>query len=563
MSARFHVQEFRVPLMKAVLRPPTEPLVAVSQFHLDMGVQYLAGGAASRLPVLLRAQVLPRRVAAIEGFEEFTFGNGQVTEGIVRRGIREFDDEEERAEGDETPPPRRRPAPALHQREALTLEAAGTARATITRLPPSSMPRDVLAELEFRDPNGEVQTVSTRVPLWPSAYQVGLRPESWAASRERLRADIAVVDVRGKPMAAVPVEVDLFERNFYSSRKRLVGGFYAYEHVEETRRLGPLCRGRTDAKGLLACEGKPPVDGRLVIQASVVDPAGHRAAANHVVWVARSNDWWFDVGDSDRIDLLPERRRYEPGDTARLQVRMPFREATALITVERDGVIEARVVPLSPAGPVIEVPIHGSYAPNVFVSALVVRGRVGSAADRAHRSGPPRQAGRRGDQGRLASLRPPGLGVTGPERLSHAREGAGAHRRAHPGWAAAAGGQRSGRRGRGRGLARAPAQSKLESPRRDDAPALPRRVNGHGPDAWSASVTSGSRLCPRAAAAGASRRASCSAPALLEEPRDARRQWGCRRRRALNDSITSFRIVAVASAERGSAPARHRSGPRT
>ena len=44
--------------------------------------------------------------------------------------------------------------------------------------------------------------------------------------------------------------------------------------------------------------------------------------------------------------MLPEKKRYEPGETARLQVRMPFREATALVAVEREGVIATQVVTL-------------------------------------------------------------------------------------------------------------------------------------------------------------------------------------------------------------------------
>src|SRR4029079_18446724 len=78
-----------------------------------------------------------------------------------------------------------------------------------------------------------------------------------------------------------------------------------------------------------------------------------------------------------RIDVLPERRRYEPGETARFQVRMPFREATALVTLGREGVGTTRVVRLSGAEPVIELPVDAGWAPNVFVSVLAVRGRVG------------------------------------------------------------------------------------------------------------------------------------------------------------------------------------------
>lgn len=47
------------------------------------------------------------------------------------------------------------------------------------------------------------------------------------------------------------------------------------------------------------------------------------------------------------------------------------------MTIEREGIIEVYTKKLSGKNPVLEVPIKGAYAPNVFVSALCVRGRVG------------------------------------------------------------------------------------------------------------------------------------------------------------------------------------------
>ncbi len=87
---------------------------------------------------------------------------------------------------------------------------------------------------------------------------------------------------------------------------------------------------------------------------------------------------WFDPSNSDRIDLIPDKQRYEPGEKALFQVRMPMREATALITVEREGIIDSFVTKLSGTNPSVEIPIKGSYAPNIFVSALCVRGRTGA-----------------------------------------------------------------------------------------------------------------------------------------------------------------------------------------
>jgi len=373
-SGTFRVEEFRVPLMRATLKAPADPLVAVSEFPLDISVQYLAGGGASKLPITVRAQLSPRALPTFDLFEDYTFANGPLAPGIVRRSGGEYeyegeDDADARAPG--------RAPQSVHQRTEATLDAAGTARVAITKLPRSAVPQDVLTEVEFRDPNGEVHTAATRVPLWPAARLVGIRPESWAASKEDLRVMAAVVDLTGKPIAQSPVQIEILERKSYANRKRLVGGFYAYEYVQEVKRIGELCRGTTDPRGLMACGGKTTASGQLILQARIQDENGRAVAAHQEVWVSGSEEWWFDVRDSDRIDLLPEQRRYEPGQTATLQVRMPFREATALVTIEREGVLDAFVAPLSGREPVITLPIKADYAPNVFVSALVVRGRVG------------------------------------------------------------------------------------------------------------------------------------------------------------------------------------------
>jgi uncharacterized protein YfaS (alpha-2-macroglobulin family) len=368
-SGRFRVEEFRVPLAKAIVRLPTEPQVAVTSVPADVSIQYLAGGAAANLPVVLRALIRPKAFQPGWERERFTFANGSVRPGIVRSGA---------AQDEEAGDTATRASSKVHQRTELKLDGAGAARAEITDIPEATALRELLAEVEFRDPNGETQTVASTVPLWPADWLVGIRAEEWASSREQLKARIAVVDRGGRPVGGAPVRVETFPQKTYSHRKRLVGGFYAYEHVTEVgASLGVLCEGHTDAAGLFICEGSAPADGNLILQAATTDGGGRSSFANGEVWVAGPGQWWFQSEDSDRIDVLPEKSRYEPGETARLQVRMPFREATALVSIEREGVIEARVQPLTGKEPLIEIPVTGAYAPNVFVSVLAVRGRAG------------------------------------------------------------------------------------------------------------------------------------------------------------------------------------------
>jgi len=363
-AGSFRVEQFRVPLMKATVQLPAEPLVAAATAPVDLAVSYLAGGAAGELPVVLRAQVRERPVPRNAAFESFTFANGGVREGVVR----ERQSEEHASDGPEST--------AVLSTQTLTLDAAGTARAEISGLPAVQTPRELVAEIEYRDPNGEVQTTAATTPLWPAALLPGIAAEHWTGQRDGLDAKVAVLDTRGRPVAGAPVEVDAFRHRYYSHRKRLVGGFYGYEHVEETTPLGRVCAGATDAQGLFACRAAAPADGEIILQVRLRDDAGRVAAAHTSVYVDSDDPGGFAVAAADRMDVLPEKREYAPGETARLQVRMPFQRATALVTVEREGIAEARVLQIGGGEPRVEVPVLGPYAPNTFISVLAVRGRV-------------------------------------------------------------------------------------------------------------------------------------------------------------------------------------------
>src|SRR6185503_14317182 len=107
------------------------------------------------------------------------------------------------------------------------------------------------------------------------------------------------------------------------------------------------------------CEAAPPREGNLILQATVTDAAGRASTAHQDLWVSGDNEWGFTVDATDRMDLLPEKHRYEPGEKARFQARMPFRKATALVTTEREGILDASVRTLSGNDPVVELPVRG------------------------------------------------------------------------------------------------------------------------------------------------------------------------------------------------------------
>jgi len=374
----FRVESFRVPSMKAIVQPAEAIQVNVDQVSMQIQVNYLSGGGASFLPVKLRGQ-LAQKIVSFPDYDDFTFANGSVKLGVQKAVHEPWNSGEyelSNPEDDYTEQSARMFPKVTLSTQEFKLDAAGSGNTTFSKLPKSEIPQDIRAELEYQDPNGEMVTAASQIPLWPSQLLVGIKPDGWMASADHLKFQALVVDINGNPKQGEKVAVKAMQREYFSHRRRLIGGFYAFDNHNEIKAIGEICKGVTDNKGMLMCDVKAPASGNIILQAETADSNGNMTVANREVWVAGNTDWWFDASDNDRIDLLPEKKQYEPGSTARFQIRMPFKEADVLVTIEREGILDSFVTHLTRTNPTIEIPVKDSYSPNIFVSALVIRGRV-------------------------------------------------------------------------------------------------------------------------------------------------------------------------------------------
>ena len=110
---------------------------------------------------------------------------------------------------------------------------AASGAAASTSLPALNTPHNLRVELEYADPNGEIQTVSRTAPWWPANVVLGLKNDRWTRAGQTHTLRFQAVDLAGKAAADVPVEAKLTLRQTFSHRVRLAGGFYGYH--SETR----------------------------------------------------------------------------------------------------------------------------------------------------------------------------------------------------------------------------------------------------------------------------------------------------------------------------------------
>jgi uncharacterized protein YfaS (alpha-2-macroglobulin family) len=123
----------------------------------------------------------------------------------------------------------------------------------------------------------------------------------------------------------------------------------------------------------------PRRPGPHFLQLLTVDTADREATAELYLDVVGPGEASWSPRNDFVVDLVPDRGLYRPGETARVLLRNTPAGSRALVTLEREGVSEARWMELPSNQAVLEVPIRPEQAPNLHLGVLLVRGRTGDA----------------------------------------------------------------------------------------------------------------------------------------------------------------------------------------
>lgn len=202
---------------------------------------------------------------------------------------------------------------------------------------------------------------------------VGLRSERTVMREgERATLEAVAVDLEGERISARPIELSLLRRETTRTAVEK-DGRWTHETKTEEHETGrcTLTSGPVPAK----CEldvGKP---GTYVVRGESEDSEGHATRSELRVFVYGKDAVVWENTER-RVDLVPDKREYAPGDTATLLVRSPFDTARGVVVVEREGIAAQYPVVIEGGAATVEVPIDESMLPAVTASALLTRGRV-------------------------------------------------------------------------------------------------------------------------------------------------------------------------------------------
>lgn len=346
LVAAYRKPDFRVDTTATMAAP-----MAGEALDVRAGAQYLFGAAVAARPVrwsVMRTREYSVPAAILERYPgtRFTFG---------------ADDYE--------PTP---PGPVAG--DTATTDAQGR---FATRVTTSSTDRAYRYTFEAEVEDVSRQRIANRatVVVHPAALYVGLEQRDRFVDTARgATFGVVAADLAGQPVAGTTVTLSLLRVQWNSVRVAEGDGFYRWE---STRTETPSGTWTTTTAATPVSVAVPVAEGgSYLMRATARDAAGRTTITEKSFYVVGDGYTAWQRFDHNRITLTPEQETWRPGDRARILIESPWETATALLTVEREGVRSHRRFALTSTQQTVEVPLTEEDIPNVYVSVLLIRGRT-------------------------------------------------------------------------------------------------------------------------------------------------------------------------------------------
>jgi hypothetical protein len=254
------------------------------------------------------------------------------------------------------------------------LDAKGTFAGGAALAMPNQRGAEVVTiEGEAEDVSRQTIAGRSSVIVHPGEFYVAMKPlpEMFVSKGATVKPELLAVEPSGRKRPGVTLHVELIRRTWQTALA--AGGHYESKAIDK---VISSCDVATTGD-LTGCNLHVSDAGYFILRATGKDPRGNSVSSSTSLYaLGDSTTLGWLIGDSTKLELVSDKKSYEVGDTAKILVKSPFKEAEALITVERAGVYKQEYRAVVGATPTVQIPVTEEMRPNAFVSVQLVRGRT-------------------------------------------------------------------------------------------------------------------------------------------------------------------------------------------
>ncbi len=366
-SADFQVAAYRPPEFEVTVTPAQAELAAGEATRAEVQVSYFFGGPVAGVDVAWNVLATPYTFAPVQ-FGRYDFGDED--DPWVCRWCWWFEP----------------PAPNVILSGAGTTDDQG--RLTI------ALPREVMTggqrltvEATVYGRDGQVISGRSDIIVHKGDFYVGLAPQQYVGrAGDEMAVDVVTVNWAGERVPNRALFAEVYRREWINTFvEDESGGRWEWTTQDIPVYSGTLATDE-NAEGVVTFV--PPQGGSYRVIVSGRDARERLVRSSTWVWVAGKEYVSWRRENNDRITLISDKTTYRPGETAEILIPSPFAgEQWAWITVERGGILQQEVVRLESNSTVYRLPLTAGHAPNIYVSAVIVKGPDETERVAAHKVG--------------------------------------------------------------------------------------------------------------------------------------------------------------------------------
>ncbi|MEM7537004.1 MAG: Ig-like domain-containing protein [Chloroflexota bacterium] len=239
-------------------------------------------------------------------------------------------------------------------------------------------------DVTVQSPTNQFVSGRTSVTVHKNDYAIGLSPRRYIARvNQSSEIDVVTLDaLTQEPYANADLEVVVYEFKWNSLYERGADNVYRWQTSVERK---PVFTSTilTFGEGTGVIKWTPTKGGQYQVVARSLDRDDTQMVSSAAyVWVSSRSPGSFVAWpreNHDRIELVADKERYAPGETAQILIPSPFvsdplSPVTAMVTVERGGIMDAYLITLESNSDTLGIPITADHIPNIYVSVVIVKG---------------------------------------------------------------------------------------------------------------------------------------------------------------------------------------------
>lgn len=222
------------------------------------------------------------------------------------------------------------------------------------------------------------QTLSGRTScmVHKGEYYIGIRPKTtFVDVKAPIEFEFITTLPDGDIVTDKDLKIEIIRRQWVSVRKAGVEG--RYEWISEMQDSTVHTLKAKTSEQAVAKTYTPENTGYYIIKALAKDSRGNSIETSTYFYATGKGYFSWRKSDDDKIEIVPDEEEYKPGEVAKLLIKSPYEKALALVTIEREFVLERFTQELIGSSDIVEIPISQDYLPNVYVSVILVQGRTG------------------------------------------------------------------------------------------------------------------------------------------------------------------------------------------